>query len=126
MKETNPKILEQSEKLLQELKDLRGGTILDHHKRMANDPELLQAFIDQYKSSNQSGNQIPAKYKELMIMGMGAVRNMETTVKVHGSRAIALGATAEEIGEVYRAVFMLTGVSGLFSISEIFEPVDFE
>lgn len=122
----NTETVDESRGLLQELKELRGGTVLEQHKRMANDPKLLQAFINQYKSNNEPDNKIPEKYKELMIMGMGAVRGMETTVKVHGNRAIALGATTEEIGEVYRTVFMLTGVSGLFSINEIFEPVDFE
>ena len=80
--------------------------------------------MDQYKVNNSNSNKIPAKYRELMTMGMGAVRGMGTTVRVHGQRAVEEGATAEEIGEVFRAVFMLTGVSGLFYIGEIFDEAD--
>lgn len=124
MKENNKEVLKESAHLLEELTQLRGGQVLSQHKRMANDPKLLQAFIDQYKANNSSENKIPAKYRELMTMGMGAVRGMETTVRVHGQKAIEEGATAEEIGEVFRAVFMLAGVSGLFYIGAIFDEAD--
>lgn len=124
MKESNQEVLKESARLLEELSELRGGQVLSQHMRIANDPKLLQAFIDQYKVNNSSENKIPAKYRELMTMGMGAVRGLETTVRVHGQRAIEEGATAEEIGEVFRAVFMLTGVSGLFYIGAIFDEAD--
>ena len=124
MRETDQKKIAKSKELLQELAKMRGGNVLSQHKRMANDPKLLKAFMEQYQCNNSPDDKIPEKYKQLMIMGMGAVRGMETTVKVHGQLAVQAGATAEEIGEVFRAVFMLTGVSGLFYVNGIFDELE--
>lgn len=70
MKESNEEVLKESARLLKELAELRGGQLLSQHKRIANDPGLLQAFMDQYKVNNSNSNKIPAKYRELMTMGM--------------------------------------------------------
>ena len=44
MKQENKEKIAQAEEILERLKEQRGGNVLSIHKKMANDPKLLQAF----------------------------------------------------------------------------------
>jgi len=124
MKQTNPETVQKSQALLRELKEMRGGSLVDFHKMMANDPELLQAFIQQYTTCNKNLTIIPRKYRELIIMALGCAFKTQTTINVHSKLAIEHGATIEEVGEVLRLVFMLGGVSSIIPALPIFEPLE--
>jgi alkylhydroperoxidase/carboxymuconolactone decarboxylase family protein YurZ len=45
---------------------------------------------------------------------------------VHSKLAIENGATVEELGEVLRILFFLTGVTGFTPGLDVFEPIDSE
>lgn len=74
MKQENKEKIAQAEEILERLKKQRGGNVLSIHKKMANDPKLLQAFSQQFAICKQDITNIPGKYMELMLMLMGAAR----------------------------------------------------
>ena len=51
MKQTDPGKIREGQEILSVLKEQRGGAVLPIHKKMANDPKLLQAFSQQFKRS---------------------------------------------------------------------------
>jgi AhpD family alkylhydroperoxidase len=122
MKQENPEIIKQGQEKLAELKKIR-GSVFGMHNRIANDPRLLQAFIDQFNSCNAEATALPPKYRELIVMAIGAAKNADTTTKVHAENAYKLGATIEEIGEVLRIIFFTCGVTSLIPASEIFDEI---
>lgn len=127
MKQTNEAKLNRSYKILEELKQARGGSVLDSHKVMGNDPNLINAFLQQYINCNQADVNIPRKYRELIVMAIGMATGTDTTMKVHANLALKNGATLDEIFEVIRIIFFTCGVTKLLPILEtldIFEPIE--
>lgn len=117
MKQTNEEKLIQSRKILKELKDARGGSLLESHLKMGNDPYLAKMFLDNYLN-NKEDNSIPPKYKELMVMAVGMATGTSTTMNVHAALAVKNGATVDEICEVIRMIFFTCGVTKLLPILE--------
>lgn len=130
MKQENSEKLARSQKILEELKQARGGSVLDSHRVMANDPNLVNAFLQQYLNCNKYDVEIPKKYRELIVMAIGMATGTETTIKVHADLALKNGATLDEIFEVIRIIFFTCGVSKLLPALEClqdkFEPVSAE
>ncbi len=127
MKQTDPEKLIRARKILRELKEARGGSLLESHKIMANDPNLVNAFLQQYINCNKMDTSIPKKYRELIVMAVGMATGTATTMKVHSKIAMENGATLDEIFEVIRIIFFTCGVTKLLPILEqldVFEPVD--
>ncbi len=127
MIQNDEKKLERSKKILRELKDSRGGKLLDSHRLMGNDPNLVNMFLQQYVNCNKNDINIPRKYRELIVMAMGMATGTETTTKVHAKLALENGASLDEIFEVIRIVFFTCGVTKLLpaieTLSDLFEPV---
>ena len=117
MKQTNPEKLEQSKAILQQLKEARGGSLLESHRKMGNDPYLAKMFLDTYQN-NKADCTIPKKYKELMGMAVGMATGTATTMNVHAKLAVQNGATVDEICEVIRMIFFTCGVTTLLPILE--------
>lgn len=117
MKQTNPEKLEQSKAILQQLKEARGGSLLESHRKMGNDPYLAKMFLDTYQN-NKVDCTIPKKYKELMVMAVGMATGTATTMNVHAKLAVQNGATVDEICEVIRMIFFTCGVTKLLPILE--------
>lgn len=127
MKQTDSEKLVRSQKALEELMAARGGSLLDSHRVMGNDPNLINAFLQQYINCNKSDVSIPEKYRELIVMAIGMATGTDTTMKVHAKLAIEKGASLDEIFEVIRIIFFTCGVSKLLPALELldmFEPVD--
>lgn len=127
MKQTDTEKLEHSSKILEELKTARGGSLLDSHRVMGNDPNLVNAFLQQYINCNKADVSIPQKYRELIVMAIGMATGTDTTMKVHAKIAMENGATIDEIFEVIRIIFFTCGVSKLLPALEtldMFEPVE--
>lgn len=127
MKQTDPEKLIRARKILRELKEARGGSLLESHKIMANDPNLVNAFLQQYINCNKMDTSIPKKYRELIVMAVGMATGTATTMNVHSKIAMENGATLDEIFEVIRIIFFTCGVTKLLPILEqldVFEPVD--
>ena len=117
MKQENPEKLAKSREFLAQLKEARGGKLLESHQKMGNDPMLVKAFLDQYVDNGTDG-QIPRKYRELIVMAIGMATGTETTMKVHARLALENGATVDDICEVIRIIFFTCGVTKLLPILE--------
>ncbi len=124
IRETDEKRLEPSRELIDELKELRGGNVLSFHKRLANDPQLIHAFIEQYRNCNKGENVIPRKYRELMIMLLGCATGVETTIKTHAKLACENGASLEEVAEALRLAFFICGVQAIIPAATIFDEIE--
>lgn len=117
MKQTDPEKLARSQAILKELKEARGGTLMESHQKMGNDPNLAKMFLDTYRN-NKADGVIPVKYKELMVMAVGMATGTATTMNVHANLAVKNGATVDEICEVIRMIFFTCGVTKLLPILE--------
>lgn len=128
MKQSNEEKLKRSLEILQELKEARGGSLLDSHRVMGNDPNLINMFLQQYVNCNKKDISIPKKYRELIVMAVGMATGTETTMKVHAKIALDNGATIDEIFEVIRIIFFTCGVTKLLpaleTLGDLFEAVD--
>ena len=117
MKQTDKEKLTHSKEILNKLNEARGGTLLESHLKMGNDPYLAKMFLDSYEN-NKAENTIPRKYKELMVMAVGMATGTATTMNVHAGLAMKNGATVDEICEVIRMIFFTCGVTKLLPILE--------
>ena len=52
LKQTDEAKLERSREILEALKEARGGKLLDSHRVMGNDPNLINMFYQQYVNCN--------------------------------------------------------------------------
>ena len=127
MKQTNEEKLARSREILNQLKEARGGSLLESHRKMGNDPNLAKMFLDAYEN-NKADTVIPRKYKELMVMAVGMATGTATTMNVHAKLAVQNGATLDEITEVIRMIFFTCGVTKLLPILEQLdlEPVELD
>lgn len=117
MKQENPEKLAHSKEILAKLKEARGGSLLESHLQMGNDPYLAKMFLDAYENNKADGT-IPKKYKELMVMAVGMATGTSTTMNVHANLAMKNGATVDEICEVIRMIFFTCGVTKLLPTLE--------
>lgn len=123
MKQEDPKKIQEARVILEELKQQRGGSVLSIHRKMANDPKLLQAFSQQFHICKQEVTHIPPQYMELMLMLMGAAAHNPVTIRTHGKLAVEKGATLEEVGEVLRLLFFYFGASAVIPAVDLFEEI---
>ena len=124
MKQTDDVQLAKSREAMKALKEIRGGELLPFHRKLANDAQLLEAFKTVFVACNRGENIIPRKYRELMIMILGCSRGVTTTIKVHGEKALAEGATIQEVAEALRLVMMICGVSAVIPAAELFDEIE--
>lgn len=117
MKQTNPEKIQRSQEILARLKEARGGSLLQSHLKMGDDPYLAKMFLDSYEN-NKADGVLPRKYKELMVMAVGMATGTATTMNVHAKLAVQNGATIDEICEVIRMIFFTCGVTKLLPILE--------
>ena len=115
-----------AKKTLERLKELRGGSVISAHKRMANDPELLDTFAYNFEHCKSGLKKLDTKTVELILLALGCARGARTTIRVHGNQAYQKGASVEEIGEVLRLVMFYCGAGAILNIDEIFDEIDFE
>ncbi len=123
MKQSDTEKLTRAKKILEELKEARGGSVMDSHRSMANDPNLINMFLQQYVNCNNRDISIPRKYRELIIMAIGMATGTETTIKVHAKLALENGATLDELTEVIRILFFTCGVTKLLPTLEILDDI---
>lgn len=118
MKQTNPEKIALGKEYMEELALMRGGSLLESHQKMANDPSLIKAFMDQYYNCNKADVKMPRKYRELIVMAIGMATGTVTTMQVHAKLAQENGATIDDITEVIRILFFTCGVSKLLPVLE--------
>ena len=108
------------------LEELRGGSVISTHKRMANDPELLEAFAYNFEHCKSGLKKLEPKTVELLLLALGCAKGKKTTIRVHGNLAHQKGASVEEICEVLRLVMFYCGASAVLDLDEILDEIDFE
>lgn len=108
------------------VKELRGGSVISTHKRMANDPELLEAFAYNFEHCKSGLKKLEPKTVELLLLALGCAKGKKTTIRVHGNLAHQKGASVEEICEVLRLVMFYCGASAVLDLDEILDEIDFE
>ena len=59
-------------------------------------------------------------------MLLGCTRGVSTTILVHGKKAVAEGATIQEVGEALRLALLICGVSAVIPAAELFEELEEE
>ncbi|MCH3914860.1 MAG: carboxymuconolactone decarboxylase family protein [Acidaminococcaceae bacterium] len=123
LEQTDSTEIDKSQKLLEELKNLRKGNIAPFQEKIANDPDLLKAFLEQYKNAYANDFTIPRKYVELIMMALGVSRGVQTTINAHAGLAVKNGATVKEIADVLRLVFFTCGVTALIPAADIFTKI---
>lgn len=114
----------QSAKELARLEALRGAPVASLHKKLANDPTLLKGFTNSYQDCCTGDTVIPAKYRELIFLAITAAGNFNFACKAHCERAIANGASIEELGEVMKIVLNVFGTSAVLPVVDaIFDEI---
>lgn len=130
MKQTNPEKISRAQGIMEELRKARGGTLLKSHQVMGNDPNLINAFLQQYLNCNKRDVEIPRKYRELIVMAIGMATGTSTTMKVHANLAVQNGASINELFEVIRIIFFTCGVTKLLPVLEnlddLLEPAELD
>ncbi len=85
------------------------GNILKLSKKQ---PETLKAFQGLVPAASKAGA-LDEKTKELIALGMAITSQCEPCIAFHISKALKLGATAEEISEVCSVAILMNGGPGL-------------
>lgn len=120
---TNQEPKKTAQELMQDLKEARGGSLLPFHRKMANDPVLLEAFTHQFVTCKNGIEAVPEKYVELILLALGCAKGVETTIKTHGKLVLQKGASKQEVYEVLRLVFFYCGAESVISAMELFDEV---
>jgi len=88
------------------------GNPLDSYKKI--DPEVIKSF-ENLQDLALSEGELPQKIKLLIAMAIDAEHGALQGAIALGKRAIAVGATKEEIIETLRVAYYIGGTSALFT-----------
>ena len=87
----------------------RGYVMAMHETLGAIDSRLLRAYEDLYQAAMGKEAALPARERELIVMALDIVSGQsEAAVAGHARRAIAAGATREELGNVIELAGLVT------------------
>lgn len=114
------------EQLLKEMEAGRGYIYPPHRFLAERDPAFLRAYNDLAGLALLHGDRdtgehaLPAKFRELVVCAVLAFKGSPEGVATHAKRALALGATEQELLEAFQAIVvpggapaLLNGVRGL-------------
>ena len=89
------------------------------------DPDFWDAYNTLYEKVIVDGKALPAKIKELIVIGVLSYREVEQGVCNHAKRALRLGATRQELLEAVETVLvpggspaLRAGLKGLMMMEE--------
>ncbi len=86
------------------------------------DPELLKAVMESDTSTFSDGA-LPKKFKLLIAMALDASIGAANGVKSLTARAMAAGATREEVAEALRVTLYIRGASTIFTAGHALEEM---
>jgi alkylhydroperoxidase/carboxymuconolactone decarboxylase family protein YurZ len=81
------------------------------------DPKILE-HMESLRKFAYSEGAVPVKYKLLIAMALDAADGATEGVKNLAESALKAGATKEEIAEVLRVVFLLSGVGSIYTAAQ--------
>lgn len=96
---------------------------MNHWEILKTQDEELNTKIQAWRSHINEADNLPRKYKELLMVSMSCVRLFHEGVTIHGRFALEYGATPEEVfAAVEQSIFIggipafKTGAEGFFEI----------
>ncbi|MDW8045349.1 MAG: carboxymuconolactone decarboxylase family protein [Nitrososphaerota archaeon] len=116
---------EKVRRLLERMKEKRGYVVPEWEFLIKKDPEFFEAYENLYDKSLMDGKALPAKVRELIAIAILAFRGQREAVLSHVKRALALGATKDEILEAIETAMVPGGAPtlaiGLYALKKIEE-----
>jgi AhpD family alkylhydroperoxidase len=118
-----------TEQLIERMKSARGYVYPAHQYIAEADPDFLEVYNNLagaallHEGHDDGTHALPAKYREMVVCAVLAYRGSVEGVATHAKRAIALGATEQELFEAFQATMIpggaptfLAGVRALMSL----------
>lgn len=98
------------QKLIRKMKQERGYMPPAWTYMVENDVDFMEAYDNLYEMALTDGKVLPAKYRELVAIGILAFRGQDNAVYLHIKRALRLGATKREVLEAIETTIVPGGV----------------
>jgi alkylhydroperoxidase/carboxymuconolactone decarboxylase family protein YurZ len=98
------------EKIKKERPTYTERTVLSRQMIAEEDPEYLELFHRMHMHVVHERNNLPVKFKEIIISAVDAATGYERGLRIHLAGALAAGATKEEIFEGLQAASIPGGV----------------
>src|SRR5581483_3535664 len=93
------------------------------------DVDFLEAYDRIYELTAVREGALPAKFRELIVCAAVAIGGYDSGLKEHVRRALRLGATKEEIVEVFQSAYFHTGaltlVHGMIALIDVLKEPEF-
>ncbi|MDE1858098.1 MAG: carboxymuconolactone decarboxylase family protein [Thaumarchaeota archaeon] len=103
-----------SEELIEKMKKERFGRLSDAHLHLAErDPEFMQTYDDLFQLLMTRERQLTIKQKELIVIGMLAVKGQFAAMRTHVKRARKSGVTENQILEALELAMMYGGTESM-------------
>jgi len=74
------------------------------------DADFMEAYNNLYEQALTDGKALPAKYRELIAIGILSFRSQDSAVELHIRRALKLGATRQEVLDAIKTTIVPGGV----------------
>jgi len=93
------------------------------------DVDFLEAYERIYELTAVRRGALPAKFRELIVCAAVAIGGYQAGLKEHVRRALRLGATKEELTEVFQSAYFHTGaltlVHGMIALIDVLKEPEF-
>jgi AhpD family alkylhydroperoxidase len=94
------------------------------------DVDFLEAYERIYELTAVRKGRLPAKFRELIVVAAVAIGGYQSGLKDHIRRALRLGATKEELVEVFQSAYFHTGaltlVHGMIGLIDVLKELEAE
>ena len=95
-----------------------------------NDIEFLEAYERIYELTAVRKSVLPAKFREMIVVAAVAIGGYQSGLKQHMHRALQLGATKQELIEVFQSAYFHTGaltlVQGMIALIDCLKELEEE
>lgn len=94
------------------------------------DIDFLEAYERIYELTAVRRGRLPAKFREMIVVAAVAIGGYQSGLKDHIRRALRLGATKEELVEVFQSAYFHTGaltlVHGMIGLIDVLKELEAE
>ena len=94
------------------------------------DVDFLEAYERIYELTAVRRGKLPAKFREMIVVAAVAIGGYQPGLKDHIRRALRLGATKEELVEVFQSAYFHTGaltlVHGMIGLIDVLKELEAE
>ncbi len=93
------------------------------------DVDFLEAYERVYELTAVRQGALPAKFREMIVCATVAIGGYQSGLQEHVRRALRLGATKEELTEVFQSAYFHTGaltlVHGMIALIDVLKEPEF-